>query len=87
MPATDTWYQTGSADPAIDTNSVIVTNGKINTVTGAGVYDPAQGGANDGVLINTTLSVYGPDPTLAYTCQLSTNGLVNAKAYVWVAFG
>lgn len=87
MPATQTWYNTGSADAVIDTNSVIKSNGKLFTVNSAGVYDPNQGGANDGVLINTTLSVWGPDPTLTYVCQLSTNGLVNAKSYVWVAFG
>lgn len=87
MAATNSWYTTGAADPAIDTNSVIKTNGKVNTVTGVGVYDPNQGGANDGVLINTTLSVWAPDPTLTYVCQLSTNGLVNNKSYVWVAIG
>ena len=87
MPATQTWYQTGSSDAAIDSNTVIQTNGKLNTVTGVGVYDPNQGGANDGVLINTTLTVWAPDQTKTFVCQLSTNALVNAKAYVWVAFG
>ena len=87
MPATDTWYQTGSADPAIDTNNVISTNGKLFSVTSAGVYSPTGNGSGDGTLINTSLSVWGPDPTLSYTCQLTTNGLVSGKSYVWVAFG
>jgi hypothetical protein len=87
MPATNTWYDPGNGNRSIDTNTVIKTNGKLTTVTGVGVYDPNQGGANDGVLINTSLSVWAPDQTLTFNCQLSTNGLVNAKAYVWIAFG
>ena len=86
MAATNTWYTTGAADPAVDTNSVIKTNGQITQQVGVGVYDPNQGGANDGVLINTTVNVFGPNLALPFL-TLSTNALVNAKAYVWVAFG
>ncbi len=87
MPANQTWYQTGSSDAAIDSNNVISTNGKLFPVSSAGVYSPAGNGPGDGTLVNTSISVWGPDPTLGYVCQLTTNGLVNAKSYVWVAFG
>lgn len=87
MPATNTWYDPGSGNRSIDTNTVIATNGKLFAVNSAGVYSPAGNGPGDGTLINTTLTVWGPDPTAAFVCQLTTNGLVNAKAYVWVAFG
>lgn len=86
MPANDTWYNTGSADAAIDTNNVISTNGALNTVNSPGVYSPSGNGPGDGTLINTTLSVWAPNAANP-SCTLTTNGLVNGKSYVWVAFG
>ena len=87
MPANDTIYFTGSADMAIDTNNVISTNGKLNSVSSAGVYSPAGNGPGDGTLINTSLTVWGPDPTNPNNCTIGANGLVNGKSYVWFAFG
>ena len=87
MPANDTIYFTGSADMAIDTNNVISTNGKLNSVTSAGVYSPSGNGPGDGTLINTSLTIWGPDPTNPNNCTIGANGLVNGKSYVWFAFG
>ena len=87
MAATKTIYFTGAADMAVDTNTVVATNGKLTSTTQVGVYAPGTQSADGGTLTNTTLSVYGQDHSLSYVCQLTTNGLVNAKLYVWVAIG
>ena len=87
MPANDTIYFTGSADMAIDANNVISTNGKLNSVTSAGVYSPSGNGPGDGTLVNTSLTIWGPDPTNPNNCTIGANGLVNGKSYVWFAFG
>ncbi len=87
FPANDTIYQTGGADIAVDTNNVISTNGKLNSVTSAGVYTPTGNGPGDGTLVNTSITVWGPDPTNSSNCTITTNGLVNGKSYVWMAFG
>ena len=87
FPANDTIYQTSAADIAVDANNVISTNGKLNAVTSAGVYSPTGNGAGDGTLINTSITVWGPDPTNPNNCQITTNGLVNGKSYVWMACG
>jgi hypothetical protein len=86
MPANDTIYFTGSADMAIDANNVISTNGQLNAVASAGVYSPSGNGPGDGSLINTSLSVWAPNAANP-NCTIGTNGLINGKSYVWMAFG
>ena len=85
MASTLTLLSTGSADVAEDTNSVILTNGKLTTTTEVGVYAPGTSSADGGTLTNTSISVYGPDKTKAYVLQFNVS--VSTHTYVWVAIG
>ena len=85
MASTLTLLWTGAADVAEDTNSMVLTDGKVTSTTEVGVYSPGTQSADGGTLINTTVSVYGHDSTLTYKLKFGSN--TNTHTYVWSAIG
>lgn len=87
-PATDSIKTTNATPPvvSVDTNSAVVSNHNIQSVSSAGVYPPGTQGPGDGTLINTTVEVDSPNLALPQLVLGSVCN-VNAKAYTFVALG
>lgn len=86
MAATDSIKVVTAGTTTVDTNSAVVTNSKMNTITTTGVYAAGSQGPGDGTLINTTVIVDSPDLSLPQL-TLGTVCNVSAKLYVVVAQG
>jgi hypothetical protein len=86
MPATNSFKVVTAGTMTVDTNSAVVTNGAIVTVTETGVYPPGQQVPGDSTLVNT--SVIYESPNLALP-QLTLGPVCNvsAKVYAWWAEG
>jgi hypothetical protein len=86
MPATDSIKTTTAPAQSVDTNSAVVTNGAIVTVTTTGVYPPGTQEPGDGTLIGTSVTYNSPNLALP---QLTLGSVcnVNSKVYAWIAFG
>ena len=85
MASTLTLLDNGSTDVAEDTNTIIVTDGKVTSTTEVGVYAPGTQSADGGTLTNTTVSVYGHDSTVTH--KLTFGVSTSSHTYVWVAIG
>jgi hypothetical protein len=87
MPATNSLKVVTAGTMTVDTNSVVLTNGRMFSTSSTGVYQP-PGGAGAGTIINSgTISVFGTDPTVGYRLQIGSAGNVSGKSYVWAAWG
>lgn len=86
MAATDSIKVVTAGTMTVDTNSAVVTNGVVSTITTTGVYPPGTQEPNDGTLINTSLQVWSPNlanPQLTFGSVANVSG----KLYVWIARG
>jgi hypothetical protein len=87
MPATNSIKVVTAGTTTIDTNSAVLTNGKLFTQSSTGQYQP-PGGAGAGVIINSgNILTFGTDPTVSYRCVFGAVANVSGKAYVWYALG
>ena len=87
MAATDTILETQAApQPVIDATSLIISNGALVSATEPGVYAQGTQSADDGTIINTTVSVYSPDKTKA-DLTFATGLNTSLHLYVWIAIG
>jgi hypothetical protein len=86
MAATDSIKVVTGGTTTVDTNSAVVSNSSLRTITTTGVYQPGSQGPGDGTLINQTVIADSPDPSIP---QLTLGSVcnVNAKLYVVVADG
>lgn len=86
MAATDSWKQVTGGTTTVDTNSAIVSNSNLVSITTTGVYQPGSQTPGDGTLINQTIVTDSPNPAIP---QLTLGSVCNvsAKLYVVVADG
>jgi hypothetical protein len=87
MPATNSIKVVTAGTVTIDTNSAVLTDGKLFVQSSTGQYQP-PGGAGSGTIINSgNILVWGTDPTLNYRCVFGAVANVSGKSYVWYALG